>query len=90
MNSQITLFNTEQLPPNNLVYCKQFTDFLEDQPTANYKYSFLFIKDLLNENLPVKVQKFFNFISENNISEHLTTNCIGKFTIVPKHVLHIS
>ena len=74
---KITLYSESFLEPS-LKYCPKFKDHFFESPTPNFDYSLLHIKSLSDEQNPLKIIHFSDFLLSNSLSENLGSDCIGK------------
>ena len=76
-NKSINLYSNQGIL-STLTYWPKFKSEFTSKPTSNYEYACLFIDTLQNSHLPLKVQQFKDFTSQNNLQENLEKNCLGK------------
>ena len=77
MNLHKTILYQDIQTPQSY-HCKAFKQTLQDRPTPNYQYSLLYIKNILSENIPAKLSRFYDFIPLNNLESNLQSECLGK------------
>ena len=68
------LYQDIQTPPS--YHCKSFQQTLQDRPTPNYEYSLLYIKNILSENIPAKLSRFYHFLMLNNLETNMESDCL--------------
>ena len=71
-------YQDHEIPPPPSFHCKEFKKAFLDKPTPNFEYSLLYIKNIVHENIPAKLSRFYDFCVHNNLESSLESECLGK------------